>query len=177
MATIVRKPGLPDITEPSDVKKFLALRGIHYDHWPVPENSNEYCAKETLSDEEKERLLMTVNERFEYLKREHGYTTRDLVVLHPAVPGIEAMLAKFDKVHYHTDEEVRYIVDGSGVFGFSLNGEKFLVKVFKSDYIYVPRNTHHWFTLDEKKRIKAVRYFVDMSGWVPNYIEGEVAAI
>ncbi|APY25332.1 Acireductone dioxygenase [Leptospira borgpetersenii str. 4E] len=94
-----------------------------------------------------------------------------MIVLHPNVSGLNDMLAKFDRVHYHTDEEVRYIVDGSGVFGFVLKGEKFLVHVVKDDFISVPRNTNHWFYLDDKKRIKAVRYFQDMSGWVPNYVE------
>jgi cupin superfamily acireductone dioxygenase involved in methionine salvage len=34
---------------------------------------------------------------------------------------------------------------------------------------------HHY--LDDKMRIKAVRYFKDTSGWVPNYVEGAIAGI
>lgn len=171
MATIVQKPGLPEIKDNSEVKSFLEKRGIEYDHWHVPASSDNLTDKEVLSDDEKETLLKNLDNRFQTLKEDEGYQSRDLIVLHPQVPGLSEMLAKFDKVHYHTDAEVRYIVDGSGIFGFSLNGEKFLVKVEKNDFISVPKNTNHWFTLDEKKRIKAVRYFQDMSGWVPNYVE------
>jgi 1,2-dihydroxy-3-keto-5-methylthiopentene dioxygenase len=176
MATIIRK-GKPEITDNEEVKKFLKDYGVEYDHWFIPASSKTYTAKQTLSDVEKEELLMTLNDRFEFLKAKEGYTTRDLVVLHPDVPGIKDILAKFDKVHTHSDVEVRYIIDGSGLFGFvSLDGN-FLVHVFASDFISIPKGTEHWFTLDEKMRIKAVRYFKDMSGWVPNYVEGAVAAI
>ncbi|MDX1959780.1 MAG: cupin domain-containing protein [Leptospiraceae bacterium] len=171
MATIVRKKSLGNISSVEEVKNFLAENNITYDFWEVPASSNPFTSKETLNDLEKEELLQTLNHRFEYLKQKEGYQTRDLVVLHPNVPGIKDMLAKFDKVHYHTDEEVRYIIDGSGIFGFVGKGEKFLVHVVKGDFISIPRNTNHWFYLDEAMRIKAVRYFVDTAGWVPNYVE------
>lgn len=171
MATIVRQKGLAPIEGTSEVKSFLKERGIDYDHWKVPYNVADLTDKEILADVEKEELLKKLDDRFETLKEKEGYQSRDLIVLHPNVSGLNDMLAKFDRVHYHTDEEVRYIVDGSGVFGFVLKGEKFLVHVVKDDFISVPRNTNHWFYLDDKKRIKAVRYFRDMSGWVPNYVE------
>ncbi len=171
MAKIVQRKGLPEIVDSLEVKNFLQARGIQYEHWLVPANSKTFTAKQTLSDIEKEELLQTVNDKFELLKSNEGYTTRDLVVLHPDVPGIKDMLAKFDKVHFHTDVEVRYIIDGSGFFGFLINGEKFLVHVSESDFISIPKDTTHWFYLDEKMRIKAVRYFQDMSGWTPNYVD------
>ncbi len=177
MATIIQKPGLPEIKDNGEVKTFLEKRGIEYDHWPVPTESNVLTEKQSLADEEKETLLKKLDYRFEVLKEKEGYQSRDLIVLHSDIPGLGDMLAKFDKVHYHTDDEVRYIVDGSGIFGFALAGEKFLVKVEKSDFISVPKNTNHWFTLDENKRIKAVRYFQDMSGWVPNYVEETTALV
>lgn len=171
MATIVRKKSLGEIKEEMAVRDFLAKHNITYAHWEVPESANSLIQKESLSDSEKEELLMKVNDRFEYLQETEGYKTRDLIVLHPSVEGLDGMLAKFDKVHYHTDEEVRYILDGSGYFGFVTDTEKFLVHVGKSDFISVPKNTNHWFYLDSARRIKAVRYFTDMSGWVPNYVE------
>ncbi|HMV42121.1 MAG TPA: acireductone dioxygenase [Leptospiraceae bacterium] len=176
MAKIIRK-NKPEITDKGEVKKFLHDHGVEYDHWVVPDSAKIFTSKQVLSDSEKENLLLTVNDRFEYLKNKEGYTTRDLVVLHPEVPGIHDMLAKFDKVHTHSDVEVRYIIDGSGYFGFVAKEGNFLVHVFESDFISVPKGTQHWFTLDDKLRIKAVRYFKDTSGWVPNYVEGAVASI
>lgn len=171
MAKIIREKGKSEITDNQEVKQFLNDRGIEYDYWEVPVSVNSIIEKKSLEASEKELLLSYLDFRFEKLKNEKGYKTRDLIVLHPEVPGIKDILAKFDKVHYHTDEEVRYIVDGSGIFGFSLKGEKFLVYVSKHDFISVPKNTNHWFCLDDSMRIKAIRYFTDMAGWVPNYVE------
>lgn len=159
------------ITENEKVQEFLRDRGIEYRFWTTTPDIESLINKESLSDEEKNDLLMGVENRFLDLKKEYGYQTRDLIVLHPNLPGLTEMLAKFDKMHFHTDDEVRYIVDGSGIFGFSLEGdEPFTVHVERNDFISVPKNTNHWFKLDDKMRIKAVRYFTDMSGWVPHYV-------
>ena len=42
------------------------------------------------------------------------------------------------------------------------------------DYINVPANVEHWFEMKDSKRIKAVRYFIDTSGWTPVYTERKV---
>jgi 1,2-dihydroxy-3-keto-5-methylthiopentene dioxygenase len=171
MARIEFLNGLQPITESSKIQKFLQERGVEYRFWAVSSDLNNLLDKDVLDDSEKESLLEGLDSRFQELKEKHGYTTRDLIVLHPQVVGLPDMLAKFDKLHFHTDDEVRYIIDGSGIFGFNINGEEFSVYVEKNDFISVPKNTNHWFKLDGKMRIKAVRYFQDMSGWVPHYVE------
>ncbi|MCC5813563.1 MAG: cupin domain-containing protein [Leptospira sp.] len=170
MATITVTSNNNTIKDPKEVQEFLKKHGIEYRHWTTTPDVENLLSKQSLNDEEKEELLKGIDNRFQELKSEYGYQTRDLIVLHPDVPGLPDMLAKFDKMHYHTDDEVRYIVDGTGIFGFSINGENFTVQVERNDFISVPKNTHHWFKLDEKMRIKAVRYFIDMSGWTPHYV-------
>lgn len=169
MATIVLE-NQEKITDPEAVRQFLSARGVEYRHWTTPPSLEPLLAKKVLDDGEKESLLDGIDNRFQELRTQYGYTTRDLVVLHPDVPGLADLLAKFDKMHYHTDDEVRYIIDGTGIFGFSLGSEKFTVYVERNDFIAVPKNTHHWFALDEKMRIKAVRYFIDTAGWVAHYV-------
>jgi len=64
-----------------------------------------------------------------------------MVVIHEAIPGLADMLAKFDKIHLHTDDEVRYILAGKGYFGFvEPDGKQFLLEVSAGDYINVPAN-------------------------------------
>ncbi|MDZ4725767.1 MAG: cupin domain-containing protein [Leptospira sp.] len=169
MATLVTKN--QTLKESSAIREFLKGKGLIYESFETPDIVASYLNKKSLDDAEKENLLSGLEYRFEELKSKFGYMARDLVVLHDEVPGINDILAKFDKLHYHTDEEVRYIVDGSGVFGFIIDGDKFEVHVSKGDFISIPQNTNHWFTLDDKKRIKAVRYFKDNSGWVPVYVD------
>lgn len=169
MATVIRKT--ETINDTSQIKDFLNKKGLSYDRFATPESLHSLLKQKGLDDAEKESVLSGLQYRFEELKEKYHYQARDLVVLHDEVPGISDMLAKFDKLHYHTDEEVRYIIDGSGVFGFIIDGEKFEVHVATGDFISIPQNTNHWFTLDANKRIKAVRYFKDNSGWVPVYVD------
>ncbi|GBF49609.1 ARD family protein [Leptospira ryugenii] len=169
MAVVIRKQ--ESIEGAEAIRTFLQEKGLDYESFSTPEGISPLLGQKGLNDAEKEEVLSSLEYRFEDLKKKYGYKARDLVVLHDEVPGIDEVLAKFDKLHIHTDEEVRYIIDGSGIFGFIIGGEKFEVHVSKGDFLSIPANTNHWFTLDEKKRIKAVRYFKDNSGWVPVYVD------
>lgn len=159
------------------IQKRLARLGIHLNAWPAPADAQarELLERKSLNDAEKEELLIAVDDRFEELKRSKDYRTRDLIVIHEDIPGLAELLGKFDKIHYHTDDEVRYILAGCGYFGFvEPDGEQFLIEVSAGDYINVPARTEHWFEMKDSKRIKAVRYFTDTAGWVPVYTEREM---
>jgi len=167
----------PDGKENTDLS-FIQARlnklGITLKRWPAPEDSRARALldQQALNDAEKEELLKSVDNRFEELKRDKGYATRDMVVIHEAIPGLADMLAKFDKIHLHTDDEVRYILAGKGYFGFvEPDGKQFLLEVSAGDYINVPANAEHWFEMKDSKRIKAVRYFIDTKGWTPVYTQ------
>jgi len=167
----------PDGKENTDLS-FIQARlnklGITLKRWPAPEDNRARALldQQALNDAEKEELLKSVDNRFEELKRDKGYATRDMVVIHEAIPGLADMLAKFDKIHLHTDDEVRYILAGKGYFGFvEPDGKQFLLEVSAGDYINVPANAEHWFEMKDSKRIKAVRYFIDTKGWTPVYTQ------
>lgn len=163
---------MEDLTMIANVLKPL---GVELHDWPMNPESKTLLNKTQLTDREKEELLVFHDGYFNKLKREAGYTSRDLIVLHPEVPQLDEMLKKFDKIHTHDDDEVRYIVDGSGIFGFCLpSGEQVKLQVSAGDYINVPKDTEHWFELDDQRRIKAVRYFSGTEGWVPRYIDKAV---
>ena len=161
-------------TDLSFIQARLSKLGITLKRWPAPEDNRARALldQQALNDAEKEELLKSVDNRFEELKRDKGYATRDMVVIHEAIPGLADMLAKFDKIHLHTDDEVRYILAGKGYFGFvEPDGKQFLLEVSAGDYINVPANAEHWFEMKDSKRIKAVRYFIDTKGWTPVYTQ------
>lgn len=164
-------------TQLADIERELAPLHIQLNRWPVGDNPeiHDLLAKDALTDEEKEQVLQALDNYFEQLKASAGYQSRDLIVLHPDVPNLDALLSKFDECHYHTDNEVRYIVAGEGVFGFVRpDGTQVEVTVQPEEYINVPANTEHWFHLTPAKRIKAVRYFTTTEGWTPEYTETEI---
>ena len=151
---------------------FLQERGIPYDAWPIPAEVAGLRDKPALSDDEKAAVLAAFRPRLEGENEARGYVMADMIVLSPETPGLEEMLAKFDRAHYHDDDEVRYIFAGEGVFGFEPeDGDPFAVTVSAGDYIIVPAGTYHWFTLTGARHVKAIRLFKDMSGWAPHYRE------
>jgi 1,2-dihydroxy-3-keto-5-methylthiopentene dioxygenase len=159
-------------TQRDDIERELAPLNVHLNNWPVGDNPeiHRLLAKDALNDEEKEQVLQALDTYFEELKVSGGYQSRDLIVLHPEIPNLDALLSKFNSCHYHTDAEVRYIVAGEGVFGFVRpDGSQVELTVQPEEYINVPANTEHWFYLTPSKRIKAVRYFTTTEGWTPEY--------
>jgi 1,2-dihydroxy-3-keto-5-methylthiopentene dioxygenase len=104
------------------------------------------------------------------LKRERGYIEQDVVALQPDTPNLEAICAKFAPEHLHTDDEVRFVLEGAGIFDIRDNDNRWMrVTVEAGDLIVVPKDRYHRFYLTETKQIRCVRLFQDTSGWVPHY--------
>ncbi|AWP22000.1 acireductone dioxygenase [Acidiferrobacter sp. SPIII_3] len=166
------------VTGPERIAAHLAPLGVTLRHWPLPEGARarELLTAQVLTDLEKDELLGLVEHRFEALRAESGYQARDLIVLHEELPGLGEALAKFSAMHYHDDDEVRYVLAGAGYFGFvTESGAQMLLRVEAGDYINVPARAEHWFVMGDAPRIKAVRYFTDKAGWVPVYTPTPVA--
>jgi 1,2-dihydroxy-3-keto-5-methylthiopentene dioxygenase len=160
------------LTQLEDISRELASLKVELNYWSVGDNLEirELLARESLNEEEKERVLQALDGYFEQLKQNLGYRSRDLIVLNPDLPNLDALMSKFERCHTHADDEVRYIIDGEAVFGFVRRDRSQVeLTIQPEEYINVPAGTEHWFHLTDKKRVKAVRYFVTTEGWVPEY--------
>ena len=94
-----------------------------------------------------------------------------MIDVYPETPNLDAMLARFAKEHTHTEDEVRFILQGRGVFHIHPeNRPVYGIEVWAGDLISVPLGTRHWFDLCNDRRIRAIRLFQDTSGWTPHYL-------
>ena len=158
------------VSDPASIRSLLAERGIQYDRWDLPERVTSLASQSRLTDEDKTEVLSHFQSRLEELGEASGYKSADVIAVRSDFPGVDDALAKFDKVHYHDDDEIRAIVGGAGVFGFiSDDGRQLLLKVEAGDYISVPAGMWHWFYCLEDKNITALRLFRDPAGWVAHY--------
>lgn len=155
------------IDDPHAIADFLAPYGIRYEKWEV-----EGRLSESPSSEE---ILAAYGPEIERLKQRGGYVTADVINVRPDTPGLDEMLAKFDKEHTHSEDEVRFVVHGRGLFHIHpAEGPVFAIEVESGDLINVPRGTKHWFDFCENRTIRCIRLFEDMSGWTPHYVEAGV---
>ncbi len=106
------------------------------------------------------------------LKESEGYITQDEVALRPEMPNLGEICAKFVDEHYHDEDEVRFVLAGSGIFDIRSTDDRWMrVEIAGGDLIVVPNKRHHRFFLGDEKRIHCVRLFRDASGWIPHYRE------
>ena len=166
--TMVRIPSEDrSIGDESAISAFLAERGAEYERWTAPVLLD---AAATSDD-----ILRAYAVKIDELKARGGYVTADVIDITPETPGLDAMLEKFTEEHWHDEDEVRFIVDGRGLFHIHpADGPVFAIEVEAGDLIRVPRGTLHWFHLCADRRIRAIRLFQDPAGWTPHYTRSGV---
>ena len=177
MAKLVFKNSGKVIEDDREIKEFLAKNGVLFDRWGVDRLPKELRENYELTEEEEKAIIDAYREELEKLKKEKGYITEDIVVLSDKTPNLENLLEKFKREHHHIDDEVRFVVDGSGIFPIKINGEVVEVHVEAGDLIVVPAGARHWFELDENKKIKCIRVFKTPEGWEAIYNEEEKATM
>ena len=168
MAVITIPDQNQTLTDRQAITQYLSGIGIDYECWDlsrVPTNAS--------ADE----VLAAYSNEIDELKKRGGYVTADVIDVNQNTVGLEAMLAKFNREHWHDEDEVRFIIHGRGVFHIHpSDGDVVAIEVEAGDLIRVPKGTWHWFNLCETREIRAIRLFQDPAGWAPNYTETGVDA-
>lgn len=154
--------------DPQEIRSFLNNRGIFFDQWKCNEIFND-----TASQEE---ILEAYAKDLDPFMKQGGYLTADVISINSLTENYPAIRSKFLAEHTHSEDEIRFFVDGKGLFWFHLDNEPvFNLLCEKGDLISVPAGTKHWFDAGEVNPfVKAIRIFIDTSGWVPDYTNSKV---
>lgn len=150
---------------PKEIKAFFNERGIFFDQW--------FCDVIFDVQATQEEILAAYEKDLKPFMENGGYQTADVISINRLTENYEAIRNKFLAEHIHTEDEIRFFVDGKGLFWFNLETEPvFNLLCERGDLISVPAGTKHWFDAgQENPFVKAIRIFIDMSGWVPHYTE------
>jgi 1,2-dihydroxy-3-keto-5-methylthiopentene dioxygenase len=153
------------ITDAVEIRKFFTSRGIFFDQW--------HCDVEFEDTATQQEILSAYSKDLDPFMQNGGYLTADVISINSLTENYEAIRNKFLAEHTHTEDEIRFFVDGKGLFWFNLENEPvFNLLCERGDLISVPEGTKHWFDAGESNPfVKAIRIFIDMSGWVPHYTE------
>ncbi len=154
------------ITNPLEIKKFFNARNLVFEQWTCDVTFDDKATQEQIIDAYAKDLLPFMEKG--------GYKTADVINMYPRMENYEAIRAKFLSEHIHTEDEIRFFVDGQGLFWFNLETEPVFNLLCESgDLISVPAGTKHWFDAGETRPfVKTIRIFTDTTGWTPHYTNG-----
>lgn len=161
------RTALADTRDTQEIADALGEIGVRYEHW-----GSRGLPQDTSSD----AILAAYAPEIERLTREGGYTTVDTLTVLPTAEGLEAMRTKFLSEHRHTEDEVRFMVEGDGLFTLRSDDDRvYMVEIGKGDLISVPAGMRHWFDMGPSPRITVIRMFIDPAGWVAHYTGDAIA--
>lgn len=158
---------LQNITDYNAISQQLEALGVRFERWQ---------AKEPLTvDASEDEVLLAYHEQVQSLIDEYQFQSVDVVSLRPDHPQKTEMRQKFLAEHVHSDFEVRFFVDGSGLFYLHIGEQIYLVMCEQGDLISVPANTPHWFDMGENPNFKCIRLFTVADGWVAQFTGSDIA--
>ncbi|HEY9053028.1 MAG TPA: cupin [Gammaproteobacteria bacterium] len=154
-------------TDFATIAETLKGLGVQFERWQAD--------RVLAPDADQESVLSAYKASVDKLNKQFGFQSLDVVSLGPDHPDKDTLRKKFLSEHTHADFEVRYFVDGSGLFYLHVNGKVYLVMCAKGDLISVPANTTHWFDMGEHPNFKCIRFFTAENGWVGDFTGSEIA--
>lgn len=150
-----------------EIIAILSEVGIRFSRWnasfPIDSNTTN------------EQILEAYSDDIQTLIKNEGYQTVDVVSMHPNHPDKAAFRKKFLSEHIHSEDEVRFFVNGKGLFCLHINEHVYQVLCEKEDLISVPANTTHWFDMGSQPEFTAIRLFNNQEGWVAHFSGNPIA--
>ena len=157
-----------EINVVADIHSFLKSRGVFFDQWVCDIKFDDSASQEEILEAYAKDLVPFMNNSV--------YKTADVISINEGTENYAELRAKFLAEHTHSEDEIRFFVDGKGLFWFNFDNEPvFNLLCEAGDLISVPAGTKHWFDAGERNPfVKAIRIFMDVSAWVPNYTNSSI---
>lgn len=146
----------------------LANIDVQIERW----TANGVLAK----DADQETVIAAYSDSVERLKQQYNFQSVDVVKLTPDHPDKAVFRQKFLAEHIHDDFEVRFFVEGSGLFYLHVGNQVFAILCEQGDLISVPGNTTHWFDMGENPHFACIRLFTKPDGWVADFTGSDIAS-
>jgi 1,2-dihydroxy-3-keto-5-methylthiopentene dioxygenase len=156
-----------DTADGRQIAQHLDRAGVRFERWQA--------AAEFAPTADEATVIDAYRRDVDRLMQGHGYRSVDVVRMLPDNPQKEAMRAKFLNEHTHSEDEVRFFVEGAGVFYLHIGDDVYTVRCERGDLISVPAETTHWFDMGPQPRFAAIRLFTNADGWVARFTGTDIA--
>lgn len=154
-------------SDPEQIQHELTQRGIAYTRWPA--------RAQLAVDADQAAILAAYGPEIARVQQQGGYGTVDAIRMTPDHPDRVALRQKFLAEHTHSEDEVRFFVEGCGLFCLHLGDEVLQLICEQNDWIAVPAGTRHWFDMGPEPRFCALRFFNNSEGWVASFSGDPIA--
>ena len=152
----------------TEIADLLSAKGVRFEQWVT--------AASVVAGDSQEDIIAEYRSDIDRLIEADGYQAVDVVSLTANHPDKEKLRQTFLSEHTHSEDEVRFFVDGQGLFSLHIGHSVYEVICERGDLISVPANTPHWFDMGPNPNFVAIRLFNNPDGWVANYSGSEIAA-
>lgn len=149
------------------IARALDAAGVRFERWPTHADIVAGAAPDA--------VLAAYDEEIRRLSEAEGYQSADVVSMAPDHPDKAAMRTKFLDEHTHAEDEVRFFVDGAGLFTLHVDDRVYEVLCERGDLIGVPAGTRHWFDMGPNPSFVAVRLFTSPDGWAADFTGEDIA--
>lgn len=158
---------LRETREHADIARELEAIGVGFEQWEA--------SQPVKAGDAPEAIMEAYRADIDRLVAQHGFNSVDVVSVAPDHPEREAMRGKFLDEHAHREKEVRFFVDGSGLFSLHVGDKVYEVLCEKGDLIVVPDSATHWFDMGAEPRFVAIRFFTEADGWVGHFTGSDIS--
>lgn len=158
---------LLDTADGEQIAAALEPIGVRFERWTA--------TKQWSKDVDDATVMEAYRADIERLKSECGYQSVDVLRCLPDNPKREELRLKFLDEHTHDDDEVRFFVEGAGVFYLHAAGKVHMTLCERGDLISVPAGTRHWFDMGPAPLFTAIRLFTTPAGWVAKFTGERIA--
>ena len=141
--------------------------GVRFERWatqaPLPKGANDDAVMEAYAND------------ITRLKEENGYQSVDIIRISPDNPKKVELRNRFLNEHTHSEDEVRFFVEGAGIFYLRVDGKVYMTLCERGDLMSVPTGTKHWFDMGPEPSLTCIRLFTSTEGWVADFTGDKIA--
>ncbi len=156
-----------ETTDAAEIAALLAPLGIRFERW--------HASAKLPEDASDDDVISAYRGDIDRLMAEGGYRSCDVMRLLPDNPARDTLRTKFLDEHVHSEDEVRFFVEGSGVFYIRGPDAVYALECTRDDLIAVPEGTRHWFDMGPAPRFTAIRLFAEPDGWIASFTGDTIA--
>jgi 1,2-dihydroxy-3-keto-5-methylthiopentene dioxygenase len=149
------------------IAQLLGAHGIGFQRWPA--------GQQLPIGADQEAILSAYREEVARVQAGGAYPTVDAIRMTPDHPDRDALRRKFLAEHVHSEDEVRFFVEGRGLFCLHIGEAVLQVLCEAGDWIAVPAGTRHWFDMGPEPSFCALRFFNNPEGWVAQFTGDPIA--